>query len=59
MIGDELANGLLNGNQESQEGIDAQRQLIDELKANSTVRSPLTSSTPEACVPMKRAICSA
>jgi pyruvate-ferredoxin/flavodoxin oxidoreductase len=33
MIGDDLANGLLNGNQESQEGIDAKRELIAELKA--------------------------
>jgi len=33
IIGDELAHGLLNGNQESQETIDAQRQLIDELKS--------------------------
>jgi len=33
MIGDDLANGLLNGNQVSQESIDAQRELIGQLKS--------------------------
>jgi pyruvate-ferredoxin/flavodoxin oxidoreductase len=33
MIGDELANDLLNGNQETQEGVDAKRQLIEQLKS--------------------------
>jgi pyruvate-ferredoxin/flavodoxin oxidoreductase len=33
MIGDELADGLLNGNQETQEGVDAKRELIDQLKS--------------------------
>jgi pyruvate-ferredoxin/flavodoxin oxidoreductase len=33
MIGDELANGLLNGNQETQDGVDAKRELVEKLKA--------------------------
>ncbi len=33
MIGDEFANGLLNGNQETQEGVDAKRELIEQLKS--------------------------
>jgi pyruvate-ferredoxin/flavodoxin oxidoreductase len=33
LIGDDLANCLLNGNQETQESIDAQRYLIEELKS--------------------------
>jgi pyruvate-ferredoxin/flavodoxin oxidoreductase len=33
MIGDDLATGLLNGNQETQEGVDAKRQLIEQLKS--------------------------
>jgi pyruvate-ferredoxin/flavodoxin oxidoreductase len=33
MIGNELADGLLNGNQETQEGVDAKRELVAELKA--------------------------
>jgi pyruvate-ferredoxin/flavodoxin oxidoreductase len=32
-IGDSLADALLNGNQDTQEGVDAKRGLIEELKA--------------------------
>jgi len=40
-IGDELANGLLNGSQETQESIDAKRELVEALKAklNGTLAS--------------------
>ena len=33
VIGESLADALLNGNQESQEGVDAKRQMVDELRA--------------------------
>ena len=33
LIGDSLADALLNGNQETQEEVDAKRELIEELKA--------------------------
>lgn len=41
LIGDELADALLNGSQDTQEGIDAKRQLIEELKTklNRTLAS--------------------
>jgi pyruvate-ferredoxin/flavodoxin oxidoreductase len=32
-IGDELASALLNGHQETQEGVDAKRELVDQLKS--------------------------
>ena len=32
IIGDELANGLLNGNQKTQDGIDKKRELVEELR---------------------------
>ncbi|HJZ81570.1 MAG TPA: pyruvate:ferredoxin (flavodoxin) oxidoreductase, partial [Pyrinomonadaceae bacterium] len=36
VIGDELADGLLNANQETAEGINATREMVNELKAKLT-----------------------
>jgi pyruvate-ferredoxin/flavodoxin oxidoreductase len=41
MIGDSLADGLLNGDQSTQEGIDAKRALVAELKAKLNGRGEI------------------